>query len=259
MVLTKDECSREGRQAKHKRDPGYTRHPCSATGRLGSFLVSPHACRRQFCLRYSQIILVGVVLLIGLGLAQAFPYFDPHNILASAELFRQSAAGRILLAPFEVFPRIMTAEGVGELLLWGTIGLGMVAGLFALAVILDVNYLETAQYVSQRVYERLQRMRQGGGGAIGTIQIRGAHRIRSPRLPWLFGLGPNLWRQWLLLEDDGEVQETTITTSNQRSEPVLAAVAAVRSHSDDYDYEVRVSAFESTDLLTLNSQVRMSA
>ncbi len=34
------------------------------------------------------------------------------------------------------------------------------------------------------------------------------------------------------------MRETTITTSQPRSEPVLAAVAAVRSHSDDYDYEV---------------------
>jgi len=75
----------------------------------------------------------------------------------------------------------------------------MIVGLFALSVSLDVNYLETAQQVSQRVYERLQRMRQGGGGALGTIQIRGAHRLRIPRLPWLFGIGPNLWRQWLLL------------------------------------------------------------
>ncbi len=149
--------------------------------------------------RTRQIILAGMVVLLGLGVAQAVPYFDPHNYLASAELFRQSAAGRILLAPFEVFPRILTAESLGELLLWGGIGAGMVAGLFALAVGLEVDYLETAQQVSQRVYERRQRMRQGGGGALSMIQIRGAQRIRIPRLPWLFGMGPNLWRQWLLL------------------------------------------------------------
>jgi hypothetical protein len=149
--------------------------------------------------RTRQIIMAGIVLLIGLGAAQALPYFDPHNFLASAELFRQSAAGRVLLAPFEVFPRIMTAESLGELLLWSAIGVGMITGLFALAMSLDVNYLETAQQVSQRVYERLQRMRQGGGGAISSIRIQGAQRIRIPRLPWLFGLGPNLWRQWLLL------------------------------------------------------------
>ena len=149
--------------------------------------------------RTRQIILAGIVLLIGVGGVQALPYFDPHNFLASAELFRQSAAGRILLAPFEVFPRIMTAESLGELLLWSAIAAGMITGLFAFAVSLDVNYLETAQQVSQRVYERLQRMRQGGGGAISNIRIRGAQRFRIPRLPWLFGLGPNIWRQWLLL------------------------------------------------------------
>jgi hypothetical protein len=163
---------------------------------LAGTLLSQAVSARAYT-RTRQILLVGVVLLIGLGLAQAFPYFDPRNPLASAELFRQSAAGRILLAPFEVFPRIMTAESFGELALWSAIGTGMVTGLFALAVILDVNYLETAQQVSQRVYERLQRMRQGG--AIGTIQLRGVQRLRISPLPWLFGLGPNLWRQWLLL------------------------------------------------------------
>jgi ABC-2 type transport system permease protein len=146
------------------------------------------AVSAQAYTRSRQIILAAVILLIGLGLFQVFPYFDPHNFLASAELFRQSAAGSILLAPFEVFPRIVSAESFAELLLWSAIGMGMIGGLFALAVSLDVNYLE-----------RLQRMRQGGGGAIGAIQIRGAQRLRIPRLPWLLGIGPNLWRQWLLL------------------------------------------------------------
>jgi len=31
------------------------------------------------------------------------------------------------------------------------------------------------------------------------MPIGGANRIRLPRLPWLCGVGPNLWRQWLLL------------------------------------------------------------
>jgi hypothetical protein len=165
---------------------------------LAGTLLSQAVSARAYT-RSRQIILASVVLLIGLGLFQAFPYFDPRNLLASAELFRQSAAGRILLAPFEVFPRIVSAESIAELLLWSTIGLGMILGLFALSVSLDVNYLEAAQQVSLRVYERLQRMRQGGGGALGTIQIRGAQRLRIPRLPWLLGIGPNLWRQWLLL------------------------------------------------------------
>lgn len=164
---------------------------------LAGTLLSQAVSARAYT-RTRQIILAAVVLLIGLGVIQAFPYFDSRNVLSSAELFRQSAAGRILLAPFEVFPRIVTSGSYGELLLWSTIGVGMIAGLFALAVSLDVNYMETAQQVSQRVYARLQGMRQGGG-AIGMIQVRGAHRIGIPRLPWLFGLGPNIWRQWLLL------------------------------------------------------------
>jgi hypothetical protein len=79
------------------------------------------------------------------------------------------------------------------------IGLVQIVALFALAIGLDVNYLETAQHVSQRVYERIQRRRAGGGGAISAVPISGAQRLRLPRLPWLLGVGPNLWRQELLL------------------------------------------------------------
>jgi Putative ABC exporter len=149
--------------------------------------------------RTRQIILAGVVVLIGLGMVEALPYIDRHNLVANAELFRDSAAGHVLLPAFAVFPRIITAQNFSELALFSAVGLAMAAGLFMLAVSLDVNYLETAQRVSQRVYERLQRRRQGGGGALMATPMLGAQRLRLPRLPWAFGVGPNLWRQGLLL------------------------------------------------------------
>jgi hypothetical protein len=137
-------------------------------------------------------------ILIGLGLWQALPSFDGQSPLSVAEEFRRSPPGRVLLAPFEVFPRIVTARSYAAIALWSGIGAAMVAGLFALAIGLDVNYLETAQHVSQRLYERLSRRRMGGG-AIAATPIRGTARIRVPRLPWLAGVGPNLWRQEMLL------------------------------------------------------------
>jgi hypothetical protein len=143
-----------------------------------------------------RMVLAAAAILVALGLWQALPAFDGQSLLSVAEEFRSSPPGRVLLAPFEVFPRIVTARSYPAVALWSGIGVAMIAALFALAIGLDVNYLETAQQVSQRVYERLSRRRMGGG-AIAATPIRGA-RIRLPRLPWLAGVGPNLWRQLLL-------------------------------------------------------------
>lgn len=145
-----------------------------------------------------RMVLAAAALLIGLGVWQALPAFDPKNPLAAAQEFGESVPGRVLLAPFAVFPRIMAAGSFAELALSTSIGIAMIAGLFGLAIGLDVNYLETAQHVSQRLYERMQRRRMGGG-AIAAAPITGAKRLRLPPLPWLFGIGPNLWRQEMLL------------------------------------------------------------
>ena len=61
---------------------------------------------------------------------------------------------------------------------------------------LDADYLEGAAAISQKLYERMQRARKGGGLALPTSKT--AARLRIPRLPWLGGAGPLAWRQLLL-------------------------------------------------------------
>ena len=69
----------------------------------------------------------------------------------------------------------------------------MIAGVYALAVRLDANYLETAVRVSRQMQERRRRAMSGG---IFALQAKRA--VRSSRLPqpprW-GGVGPLLWRQ----------------------------------------------------------------
>ena len=144
-----------------------------------------------------RMLLAAAAVLIALGLWQALPAFDGQSPLSIAAAFRESPPGRVLLFPFEVFPRIATAPTYAGIALYSGIGAAMTFGLFALAVSLDVNYLETAQHVSQRIYERLQRRRAGGGPMSGAPLA--ARQLRLPRLPWLLGTGPNLRRQGLLL------------------------------------------------------------
>ncbi len=61
---------------------------------------------------------------------------------------------------------------------------------------LDANYIESAATISQKVYERIRRTKQGGGVAM-PVGAR-AGRLRLPPLPWLAGAGPIAWRQLLL-------------------------------------------------------------
>jgi hypothetical protein len=68
--------------------------------------------------------------------------------------------------------------------------------LLALILKLDADYLESAAAISQKLYEKMQRVKQGGGIALPAS--KSAARIRLPMLPWLGGAGPLAWRQTLL-------------------------------------------------------------
>jgi ABC-2 type transport system permease protein len=112
------------------------------------------------------------------------------------ELMRQvheTIGGRILLTPFDVFARTLTAPRLfPDLVRWG--GLALLIDVLMLAVVigLDANYLETAAAVSQRRYERNSRARRGG---IGVMSARSSASLRVMPLPWLAGVGPIAWRQ----------------------------------------------------------------
>jgi hypothetical protein len=100
-------------------------------------------------------------------------------------------AGRVLLAPFDVFARTITARPP-DLPNWATLALLIDLLMLAIVIGLDANYLETAAMVSQRRYERRQRARAGG---MGGLTQAGGTRIRVVQLPWLGGAGPIAWRQ----------------------------------------------------------------
>jgi hypothetical protein len=148
--------------------------------------------------QWRRLVLTGIAILLVLALAAGLQDFEFTELLDGLIRFHDSLAGRILFAPFDVFARLVVAPTVAELTIWAAIATAMVAGLYGLSISLDANYLEAGLRVSQRHYERLQR-RGKGGGALATIPIGGAHRIRLPQPRWLFGVGPNLWRQWVLL------------------------------------------------------------
>jgi hypothetical protein len=107
---------------------------------------------------------------------------------------RHSAVAEIVLAPFAVFARIIAAERlIPDALGWVTLGTIMIAGVYALAIRLDANYLETSVRVSQQIQER--RSRAMRGGMMAAYSQRAVQSSRLPQPPWLGGVGPLVWRQ----------------------------------------------------------------
>lgn len=109
-----------------------------------------------------------------------------------AQHFARTDAGRVLLWPFALFGRTMTAGSLAEMLGWAAQAALVDALLLAVVVKLDANYLEAAVGASQRRYERLRRARAGG---VMTVAARGTARRRLPQPPFLGGAGPIAWRQ----------------------------------------------------------------
>lgn len=148
--------------------------------------------------RTRKTILTVVTILAGLALAQmvvnGVSGRPPQEL---AEAFRSSFAGKILLAPFEVFSHTICSAGIrGGLLEWGAASLAIDAAILLLVFRLDADYLESASTISGRVYERAMRAKQGGGIAIEASSR--SVRFHPGRFPWLCGTGPIAWRQVIL-------------------------------------------------------------
>ena len=144
-----------------------------------------------------KLILLGMGALVAAGLAQMLWQTPIQNIAELARSFRGTWTGMVLLAPFEVFSHaILAGDFWPDLVCWGAAAAAIDLGLLILILRLDADYLEGAAAISQKVYERMQRAKKGGGFALPTS--KNAARLRVPVLPWLGGAGPLAWRQLLL-------------------------------------------------------------
>lgn len=152
----------------------------------------------RFASTLGRKIALGIVLaLAALALGQALLAVRPNDWNEALDVlnrFGESAAGRVVTAPFIVLVRAYAAERIfPDLVGWGAIALAMNLSLVGLVMWLDVNYLEGAAALSQKLYARLSKMREGGGIA-APIHQRQA-RLRLPMFPALGGAGPLVWRQ----------------------------------------------------------------
>ncbi len=144
-----------------------------------------------------KVVVAVVGTLAAVGVAQVLLQTSLGDISSLATRFRATGTGRVILAPFEVFGHaIMAPSVVPDLLGWGAAAAAIDFGLLMLVFKLDVDYLEAAAAISQKLYERMQKARKGGGFATSSSAV--AARLPIPVLPWLGGAGPLAWRQLLI-------------------------------------------------------------
>jgi hypothetical protein len=144
-----------------------------------------------------RMILLGIGVLVVAGLIQVLLQAPAQSFSEIAERFRASWTGMILLAPLEVFSHaILARKWFPDLLGWSAAAAAIDLGLLALILKLDADYLESAAAISQKLYDKLQRLRQGGGVVLPVSSQSARYRI--PPFPWLGGCGPQAWRQLLL-------------------------------------------------------------
>ncbi len=155
-------------------------------------LVAQTVTERAYNLTRKLLLLaVLVVIAVACGQGMLAGAEDGGGMLARA---RESTTMRVLLAPFQVFARAITAQSLfPEFVAWGAAAAAMNLALVVFIIWLDADYLEVAMATSQKMYARIQRMRRGGGGI--AWGLKRTARWRMPRLPRWGGAGSIAWRQ----------------------------------------------------------------
>ena len=147
--------------------------------------------------RSRRILLSIIMVVLFLGLGQIAARVQSLGIAEVSATLNHSAVLRVLLSPFLVFTHVLFAANWSAALVgWAALALTIDVFLLILVLKLDANYLESAAAISQKVYERIQRARMGGG--VGIPPSARSARLRLPQFPRLSGAGPIAWRQMLL-------------------------------------------------------------
>ena len=161
--------------------------------RYGAFMIHQTVAKLAYT-RFRKVLVLTVLVLAATGIAAGLSDLRTLNLAKAHADFRSSWAGTCLLAPFDVFGRALTAETVfPDFVAWTALALLMNGVLLSLVLWLDTNYLELAVENSQRLYARLQRMRQGD--ALAALFKPTRRRWRIPRLPRFGGAGLIAWQQ----------------------------------------------------------------
>lgn len=138
-------------------------------------------------------IAVGIVTAALLaGIYTAIGTSDFINATERGLEIAQSPVGQVVLWPFMVFARALTALDYLSFARHAVFAVGINAILIAGILMLDADYYESSIDVARKNYDRLRRMRDGDFW--GTTGKR-TSSWSLPELPRLAGVGPIAWRQ----------------------------------------------------------------
>lgn len=141
-----------------------------------------------------KMILIVTVGILALAAFNGIRGRDFTGLQGFVDAIRQTWTGAVVLAPFDVFGRVLAAERLfPDLVLWSAVAATMNAGMFLLIVRLDANYLEASVAGSQIIYQRLQRMRSGN---LRHSSPTGSVRFGLPQFPRWGGVGTIARRQF---------------------------------------------------------------
>ncbi len=117
------------------------------------------------------------------------------NFVALASSFRSSPAGRWLLAPFDVFARMIFASDPVSFGISTGLVLLLDAILLAVAYRLDGLSLEAALAISEKLSARIKAAQTKGAWHMFSAPTSQVARRRLPTLPFWNGIGPIVWQR----------------------------------------------------------------
>lgn len=120
---------------------------------------------------------------------------ESGDFAALAISFRSSTAGRWLLAPFDVFSRMIFASDFASFGLSTSLVLVLLASLLATAYRLDGLSLEAALAISEKLTARIKLAQTKGAWHMFGSPTSQVARRRLPRLPYWKGIGPIVWQR----------------------------------------------------------------
>lgn len=134
------------------------------------------------------------VLALGAGAYALVHSAGMGNVTERGLEVARSPLGQIILAPFLVYARAVTALDYAAFSVHAAMAVAINLGVVGLILYFDADYYESSIDASRKTYERLRRMREGDlFGA--DVTRRGSWNL--PEFPRLGGVGPVAWRQAL--------------------------------------------------------------
>src|SRR5262245_17800733 len=184
--------------------------------------------------RFRKVLFVSV---LAAAAAFALPLLAGGDAMERLEWLERQPVVQVLLAPLGWIARAFTAPFGVELLKWGGLALLLDGALLVLIFALDAQYLESAAAASEKLYERIQRMR--AGPAVAMAPVGGRPSVTLPMMPYLGGAGPIAWRQMLvalrglkgfavlaLLMVGGAIVPAVVTSRNASAREAIGPAAA---------------------------------